>query len=609
MREVAESVDVGAPDSNAAPNGDPPPSPAVAAAVDGAAASDAHRNIEREGHAYYDGDDGSRWTVTEAIDASGFGRFQLMMLLFTGLAWMGDAMEMMLLSFLGPSVRCEWGISPKQEARLTSVVFLGMLFGAPTWGIVADARGRRVAFFATTTITFVAGLVSAFSPSFGFLLFARTLVGFGLGGVPTAFALFMEFLPAGNRGKWLVAIEVFWTLGSVVEAGFAWAILPTHSWRVLLLASTAPLALLLCVMWIVPESPYYLAAKGDAAGAAETLRRVSRANGRDGCLPRGMLKTPAALSSRGVSRSIEHDAVSENAEEESALALSRWSSRGKRIKKRLSRPFGTVAATLRDENRTLTLMLWFVFFAVAFLYYGVVLLTTEIHLDASSAGEASLGRLEGGGVRGGDDALRCTGHGSPDLQDGAFLDIFVSAVAELPGLAFCALALDFLGRRRTLGSCLSIAAVCVLVLVGHKDIAPVTEASALAAARCFAMAAFTALYVYAPETQTTATRATALGVGNAFARVGGMLTPLFAVEMVGNGKIEGVAACFAALAAVTAAVAFALPVETAGVDLDADAAEETRAGDVELVETATDSSFSRYARDVTKTSRARAAYQ
>ena len=572
MRQVVESVEVGAPDSGVAPTGDPPPSPAVAPAVDGVAA----RPGEREAHAYYDGDDGSRWTVNEAIDGSGFGRFQLMMLLFTGLAWMGDAMEMMLLSFLGPSVRCEWGVSPMQEGRLTSVVFVGMLFGAPTWGIVADARGRRVAFFATTIITFVAGLVSALSPSFGFLLFARTLVGFGLGGVPAAFALFMEFLPAGDRGKWLVAIEVFWTLGSVIGAGFAWAILPRQSWRVLLLASTAPLALLLCVMWIVPESPYYLAAKGDAAGAAETLRRVSRANGRDGRLPRGALKMPAAETQPpgGGSRSVVDDAGSEN-----ALVLSRL----RRTTARLAKPFATVRATLSAKNRTLTLMLWFVFFAVAFLYYGVVLLTTEIHVDASP------GRMEGGGVRGGDDALRCTGHGSPDLPSRSFRDIFVSAVAELPGLAFCALALDALGRRRTLGSSLAVAAVCVLVLTGHRALAPAAEASALAAARCFAMAAFTALYVYAPETQSTATRATALGVGNAFARIGGMLTPLFAVEMVGNGNLPGVAACFAALAAVTAGVAFALPVETAGVDLDADAGDrargETRAGDVELVAT------------------------
>ena len=583
MDEVVASVKVGAPDSDVALTGDPPPSPAVATAVDGVAA----RPGEREGHAYYDGDDGSRWTVTEAIDASGFGRFQLMMLLFTGLAWMGDAMEMMLLSFLGPSVRCEWGVSPQQEGRLTSVVFVGMLFGAPTWGVVADARGRRVAFFATTVITFVAGLVSAFSPSFGFLLFARTLVGFGLGGVPTAFALFMEFLPAGNRGKWLVAIEVFWTLGSVVEAGLAWAILPKHSWRVLLLASTAPLALLLCVMWIVPESPHYLAAKGDAAGAAETLRRVSRANGRNGRLPRGVLKMPAAETSGGIS--VVEDGNAEDTSASNGLNGLNGSRRARELKKTmagLAKPFATVRATLSAKNRTLTLMLWFVFFAVAFLYYGVVLLTTEIHVDGDSRG-----RMEGGGVRGGDDATRCTGHGSPDLPNRSFLDIFVSAVAELPGLAFCALALDALGRRRTLGSSLAIAAACVLVLTGHRALAPAAEASALAAARCFAMAAFTALYVYAPETQRTATRATALGVGNAFARVGGMLTPLFAVEMVGNGNLPGVAACFATLAAVTAGVAFALPVETAGVHLDAEfsRAAETRgdagAGDIALVAT------------------------
>jgi MFS family permease len=47
-------------------------------------------------------------------------------------------------------VRCEWGISAVQEGRLTSVVFVGMMFGAPTWGIIADWKGRRAAFFATT---------------------------------------------------------------------------------------------------------------------------------------------------------------------------------------------------------------------------------------------------------------------------------------------------------------------------------------------------------------------------------------------------------------------------------------------------------------------------
>ena len=47
------------------------------------------------------------------------------MLLYCGLAWLADACETMLLSFLGPAVRCAWDIGPGAESALTSVVFAG----------------------------------------------------------------------------------------------------------------------------------------------------------------------------------------------------------------------------------------------------------------------------------------------------------------------------------------------------------------------------------------------------------------------------------------------------------------------------------------------------
>jgi len=46
--------------------------------------------------------------------SAGFGVFQLLLLFYAGLAWAADAMEMMLLSFLGPAVRCDWGLSATQ---------------------------------------------------------------------------------------------------------------------------------------------------------------------------------------------------------------------------------------------------------------------------------------------------------------------------------------------------------------------------------------------------------------------------------------------------------------------------------------------------------------
>lgn len=46
------------------------------------------------------------FTIDDAFAHLGFGRTQLLMFFFCGLAWAGDGMEMMLLSYLGPEVRC-----------------------------------------------------------------------------------------------------------------------------------------------------------------------------------------------------------------------------------------------------------------------------------------------------------------------------------------------------------------------------------------------------------------------------------------------------------------------------------------------------------------------
>ena len=49
-------------------------------------------------------------------------------IIFTGLAFLSDAMEMMILSILAPALHCHWQISQVQQASLTTVVFLGEKF-------------------------------------------------------------------------------------------------------------------------------------------------------------------------------------------------------------------------------------------------------------------------------------------------------------------------------------------------------------------------------------------------------------------------------------------------------------------------------------------------
>lgn len=90
-----------------------------------------------------DGSPTATYTVDEALTAMGFGRFQALVLAYAGMGWISEAMEMMLLSFVGPAVQSLWGLSAQEQSLITSVVFVGMLVGAYSWGIVSDKHGRR----------------------------------------------------------------------------------------------------------------------------------------------------------------------------------------------------------------------------------------------------------------------------------------------------------------------------------------------------------------------------------------------------------------------------------------------------------------------------------
>lgn len=89
------------------------------------------------------GEDSQTYTVDEALESVGFGKFQILVLAYAGMGWISEAMEMMLLSFVGPAVQSAWNLSSHEESLITSVVFAGMLIGAYSWGIVSDKHGRR----------------------------------------------------------------------------------------------------------------------------------------------------------------------------------------------------------------------------------------------------------------------------------------------------------------------------------------------------------------------------------------------------------------------------------------------------------------------------------
>lgn len=225
-------------------------------------------------------------TIDQAIDGLGLGAFQWRLLAICGLTWAADAMEVLLMGFALPGISAAFGLergSPQATGLLTAT-FAGMLVGAWFWGFLADRLGRRTVFLITVALGVVFGFAGAFAPSLEWLLLARFLTGFAIGGtLPVDYSMMAEFVPTAWRGRFLVYLESFWALGTVIVAALAWWVSltfePAEGWRYLLAFAALPGLIGLIARFGIPDSPRSLLARGQEAGARAALERVARANG------------------------------------------------------------------------------------------------------------------------------------------------------------------------------------------------------------------------------------------------------------------------------------------------------------------------------------------
>jgi len=224
-------------------------------------------------------------SVNEVVEAVGFGKAQLLVLVTGGAVLFNRGVQMCLMSILTLPIAADLDLTTTQQGSLSTVLFFGMFLGTLASGWNGDGVGRRFPVVASSIATVFIGCLSATCTSFHGLFTARLCLGFAtaLGDVP-ATALLSEVTPKHWRIPMRAAAEGMFDLGYTYAAFLAscWdPYLIELNWQRLMVVTCIPPGILgLSAAAFLPESPVWLASRGDRAEALGIFEGLRRLNGK-----------------------------------------------------------------------------------------------------------------------------------------------------------------------------------------------------------------------------------------------------------------------------------------------------------------------------------------
>ncbi|XP_061629391.1 synaptic vesicle glycoprotein 2C isoform X1 [Phyllopteryx taeniolatus] len=396
-----------------------------------------------------DEDARTRLTYEEAIEAAGFGSFHWLLLLVCGWANASDAVEIVGVSFLLPTARCDLLLSSSDMGLLTASIFLGMMVGGYMWGYMADRRGRSRVLVVSLTVNGLFGGLASAAPWFWLFLLLRFISGVGVGGsIPVIFSYFSEFMPRLRRGAMISALATFWMAGNILAAGLAWLVIPRswahfslgpldfQSWRVFVVLCSIPsITSALIFKLFMPESPKFLMEAGREREAIHVFRQMFR------------------LNMRGKGASFPDFSLHVNMKQ-------------REHKTEIRQPCGRLAAILKqglmpvrqmfDGNlKSRSIVLLVIFYCISFGYYGLWMWFPELFARMEAGGSPCANMSAGSEQRN----RSCYPVNTVVYEEGFFI-----AAANLPGNIFTILVIDNVGGKLLLSGSLLMSSLSVFLI-------------------------------------------------------------------------------------------------------------------------------------------------
>lgn len=170
-------------------------------------------------------------------------------------------------------------MNPTQFGLVSSIYTLGGLVGALLAGPVSTKYGRRLALRSTTVFFILGPVAETLAPVIPLLVLGRFLSGIGSGAAIVVGPIYVsEIAPPKSRGFFGAFTQVMTNVGILLTQtlGYFWS--RDNLWRLILAVAGVIGALELLGLFMVPESPIWLAENRQISQARKVLQRI---RGRD----------------------------------------------------------------------------------------------------------------------------------------------------------------------------------------------------------------------------------------------------------------------------------------------------------------------------------------
>lgn len=193
--------------------------------------------------------------------------------------------DMAVISGILPLVQKEFALSAAQEGWFVSCALVGCIIGVALSGELSDRFGRKKPLVLSAVLFLLSGLGCAFLPKLSWIIAARIAGGIGIGLASNVVPLYIsEIAPANVRGRMVTFYQFALTLGillaylsnagllgyslnnalSAADGVFSYIFI-SKVWRGMFAMEVIPSVLFLAGLFFVPESPRWLAQRGQAA--------------------------------------------------------------------------------------------------------------------------------------------------------------------------------------------------------------------------------------------------------------------------------------------------------------------------------------------------------